>query len=134
MSVYVLDACAVLAYLNDELGADRVEHVILGRHTVFMASINILEIGYDMARRSGRLEDAAGLYRLISTWPIHIIDRMDEPLLVAAASFKMRGRLSLADAVALGLAQIKQAKLVTSDHHEFDALEQAGLAQFEWIR
>ncbi|HRH92071.1 MAG: PIN domain-containing protein [Agitococcus sp.] len=134
MTVYVLDACAVLAYINNEIGADKVEQLLMSRQTVFMASINVLEICYDMARRTGDLEEASNFYRLITSWPIHIVDVLDEPLLMAAASFKMRGRLSLADAVALGLSKIKQAKLVTSDHHEFDTLEQAGLAEFEWIR
>ncbi len=134
MTIYVLDACAVLAYINNEIGADKVEQLLMSQQRVFMASINVLEICYDMARRTGSLEEASNFYRLVASWPIHIVDVLDEPLLIAAASFKMRGRLSLADAVALGLAKIKQAKLVTSDHHEFDTLEQAGLAEFEWIR
>ena len=134
MTIYVLDACAVLAYINNEIGADKVEQLLMSQQRVFMASINLLEICYDMARRTGSLGEASHFYRLVTSWPIHIVDVLDEPLLIAAASFKMRGRLSLADAVALGLAKIKQAKLVTSDHHEFDTLEQAGLAEFEWIR
>ena len=134
MTIYVLDACAVLAYINNEIGADKVEQLLMSQQRVFMASINLLEICYDMARRTGSLEEASHFYRLVTSWPIHIVVVLDVPLLIAAASFKMRGRVSLADAVALGLAKIKQAKLVTSDHHEFDTLEQAGLAEFEWIR
>lgn len=34
----------------------------------------------------------------------------------------------------MALALESGAKLVTADHHEFDAFEQAGLDVFEWIR
>ena len=47
MTIYVLDACAVLAYINNEIGADKVEQLLMSQQRVFMASINLLEICYD---------------------------------------------------------------------------------------
>ncbi len=50
----VLDACALIAFFNDEPGADLVAealHVVPG---VEIAAINLLEIAYDAVRRSGQ--------------------------------------------------------------------------------
>ncbi|MHB1618528.1 MAG: hypothetical protein ACYCTY_00900 [Sulfuricella sp.] len=42
---------------------------------------------------------------------------------LAAARWKARGRLSLADAIALAIAETRNIKLVCADHHELDPLE-----------
>ncbi len=42
--------------------------------------------------------------------------------------------VSVADSVALGLAKLKGASLVTTDHHEFDPIEEAGEMRFHWLR
>lgn len=59
---------------------------------------------------------------------------MDEAEWLAAARWKARGRLSLADAIALAIAQTRNLKLVSADHHELDAFEAEGLIQIEWLR
>jgi predicted nucleic acid-binding protein len=55
-------------------------------------------------------------------------------LIKSAAGFKARFRISMADAVALALAEKHSAPLVTCDHHEFDPIETSGQARFLWIR
>lgn len=47
---------------------------------------------------------------------------------------KKNYKVSLADSIALGFAKENQARLVTSDHHEFDPIDEAGDAKFLWIR
>ena len=59
---------------------------------------------------------------------------LSEPEWVAAARWKARGRLSLADAIALAVAEVRGLRLVSADHHELDPLETAGLVKIEWIR
>lgn len=135
MSLYVLDACAVLAYLNNEPGAQRVESLFEQNDAfLFMSAVNVLEVCYDTVKHTGNVADAKHMFNTLAKWPITIVDVLDESTLLAAAAFKAKEKLSLADAIALGLAQVKNAKLVTADHHEFDILEQKQLAQFEWIR
>jgi PIN domain nuclease of toxin-antitoxin system len=51
-----------------------------------------------------------------------------------AAHYKNTYKVSLADSIALGLARLHKAHLVTSDHHEFDPIEAAADAKFLWIR
>jgi len=53
-------------------------------------------------------------------------DDMDAGFWKKAGHLKARGRISLADAFAVALAEREQAILVTSDHQEFDPLLAAG--------
>lgn len=133
MNGYLLDACALIALLNDENGAERVE-AILDQGGVEMAAINLLEVAYDAVRRTGRPDVADQPLRYAERERVRILWELSEAELLAAARWKARGRLSLADAVALGIAETKGLSLVTSDHHEFDILEPLGLVRFEWLR
>lgn len=98
-----------------------------------IGAVNLAEVLYDAARRDG-LAMAGNLLADVRALPVEIVEHLDDALLLRVAEFKSRGRLSLADAFALGLAAIRGVPLVTADHHEFDAIERAGLATFEWIR
>ncbi|CAK0755281.1 Ribonuclease VapC [Gammaproteobacteria bacterium] len=134
MSVHVLDASAVLAVLRDEDGADAVIQVLASKQPVLLGVVNALEVCYDLWRSSPGVETVQTLLAELERWPITLVREMDDEWLLAAARFKARGRLSLADACALGLAKVHHGLLVTADHHEFDPLEKAGLAHFYWIR
>jgi PIN domain nuclease of toxin-antitoxin system len=54
---YTLDACALLAFLNDEEGADTIEELldraVAGDVFLFMSIINLLEIYYGELRDKG---------------------------------------------------------------------------------
>jgi uncharacterized protein with PIN domain len=45
--VVVLDACALIAFFNNEPGADVVEEALATVATVEISSINLLEVAYD---------------------------------------------------------------------------------------
>jgi hypothetical protein len=47
---------------------------------------------------------------------------------------KVEERPSFADAFALALAERLNIPLVTTDHHEFDAIERKGHFRFLWLR
>ena len=47
---------------------------------------------------------------------------------------KVEERVSFADAFALALAERLNVPLVTTDHHEFDAVERKGHFRFLWLR
>lgn len=134
MKGYLLDACALIALLNDEPGAQRVEAVLSGDTPVYMSTINTLEVAYDAVRRSKNNEAAAMILRLVSDANIEILWALTETEWLAAARWKARGRLSLADAIALAIAETRNLKLVSADHHELDPLEAEGLIQVEWLR
>ena len=90
------------------------------------------ELFYDCLKR-----DAATAHQLVDDiyrLPITVIEVLDRPLMQSAGAFKVAYRISLADSVALGLAQQLDAQLVSSDHHEFDQIEADEKACFFWIR
>ena len=99
-----------------------------------MAATNLLEVVYDAVRVSGRIAAAKEIIEAVEKLPIFIRWDMDEAMVEIAAKFKSGHRISLADAVALASAFSRSAPLVTSDHHEFDALAKADLGRFIWIR
>lgn len=133
MSRYILDACALIAFFRNEAGGDRVAALLESEYPCAMASINIAEVLYDAARREG-MQIVPAILADIRSLPLEIVEQIDETLLLQVVAFKSQGCISLADAVALGLAASRQALLVTADHHEFDVIEQLGQVQFEWIR
>lgn len=134
MNGYLLDACALIALLNDEAGAERVEAIVTGGTPVFMSAINALEVAYDAVRRSQDNNSAAITLHVVASANIEILWTLTEAEWLAAARWKARGRLSLADAIALAIAETRNLKLVSADHHELDPLEAQGLIQVEWLR
>ncbi|HLF95717.1 MAG TPA: PIN domain-containing protein [Methylococcaceae bacterium] len=133
MSGPVLDACALIALLRNEPGADRVAELLEANPVCAIGAVNLAEVLYDAARHDGQAM-ARSILADIRALPIEIVARVDDELLLRVAEFKSRGRLSLADAFALGLAASRGVPLATADHHEFDVIEKAGLVAFEWIR
>lgn len=132
--IYVLDACAMIAYLNDERGSDVVEQLLdHPGHTCYAHAINLCEVYYDVVRRGGVATAEQAIGDLFSAG---VSERADlDPLLWREAGrLKARRRLSLANALGLALAQRLGAEFVTADHHEFDALASAGGHPILFIR
>ena len=136
-NVFVLDACALLAIINNEHGADRVEDVlreaINGHSEVYMNKINIYEVYYGIYRVEGQTK-ADAIYDLIQKQPINIIDILGDDVFREAAKLKSKYKMSLADSIALGEAVVRNATILSSDHHEFDVVERQESINFDWIR
>jgi len=136
-NIFVLDACALLAIINNEQGADRVEAVlreaINGHSEVYMNKINIYEVYYGIYRVEGQAK-ADAIYDLIQKQPINIIDILGDDVFREAAKLKSKYKMSLADSIALGEAVVRNAKILSSDHHEFDEVERQESINFDWIR
>ena len=49
----VLDACAIIAYLRDEEGADAVEAIFMDDNDCVVHAINLCEVYDDCVRRDG---------------------------------------------------------------------------------
>ena len=121
----VLDSYALLALLRDEAGGEMVARILerAGQRDqpVQMTEVNYAEVQYVVRRKDGEAAWAS-VARELGAVPIefHPVDRR---LAEAAADFKTRFRLSLADACAAALAKELKAELVTGDP-EFKALEE----------
>ena len=124
MATKVLDSYAVIAFLEDEPGADVVRNLILkaeeGKVILTMSVVNLGEVWYAITRATS--EETADRYvQEIQGMAIEIIDA-DWALTRQAAAYKANGRISYADCFAGALAKKRDAEIVTGDK-EFKALE-----------
>ena len=134
---FVLDACALIALLNQEEGSEiirdllrRAEH---GSVTVRLHAVNLCEVYYDCLRVSGGIK-AEALLKTVEIMPIFVEETIDGRLLREVGRIKASEKLSLADAFAVGLAITSKARLLTSDHHELEPLQKKGIVKIEWFR
>src|ERR1017187_2375705 len=133
---YVLDSCALIAFIRDEEGTDVIEQVLLdGTSTVMMHAINVCEVYYDCMRSISKGHADRVVDSLVSGNVI-IREDMDAPFCKFAGSVKANGRILLADTFAIALAAREEAILLTTDHHEFDPLVASGVisVQIRFIR
>ena len=134
-SYYVLDACALIAFLNREAGASVVDGLLTDPESVcFAHAINMCEVYYDLVRRSGSPTARQAVADLIAVG-VRVRQDMDIAFWQQVGNLKVNpGKLSLADCFALALAIHTGATLVTSDHHEFDPLVPLQLSPIQFIR
>jgi ribonuclease VapC len=129
----VLDSFALIAYLRDEAGADKVEnllHKALARHDpLHMTEVNYAEVQYIIIRKNGLADWETTAASLVSL-PIsfHPVTR---ELTDIAARLKASHPFSLADAFAAALAKHRKCELVTGDP-EFKSLERE--LKIAWLK
>lgn len=135
--VYVLDACALIAFLNDEEGAQLVEALLSEASAqnvdLVMNRVNLLEIYYGVYRDDG-IQEANSVIERILNLPLTIIDTLADNVFYEAGKLKAENKISLADAIAIGEANVRGAELLTCDHHEFDVLVEEEKMTACWIR
>jgi predicted nucleic acid-binding protein len=134
---YVLDACAMIAFLNNETGAETIAGLIQkaedNKIALYMTSIQALEVYYDRIRIKG-WEYADGFLQALYASSINIIPHVSRANIRIAGYIKTRYSLSLADAVAIAAAYFLPAILVTGDHHELEPVEKGEDITFYWFR
>jgi len=117
MKRYVLDSYAMIAYFEDELGADRVAQVlnqlIKGKAKGFMSVVNWGEVYYNTLREQGVSEAEKATLQL-DKFPIQIVD-VNKELAYEAAKLKGEFRIAYADCFAVALSVKLNADLVTGD-------------------
>jgi predicted nucleic acid-binding protein len=132
---YLLDACALLAVFNDEHGGqtmlDMIEEAQAGQINLFMSIVQLLEVYYDRLSVSGEHEARIRVEAILAE-PITIIDTISYSAMYEAGKFKTSFSISLADAIAAGIAKNLGAVLITKDG-EFEAPEKAGELSVLWL-
>ena len=124
MASKVLDSYALMAFFEDESGADRVRELILkaeeNKVNLLMSVVNLGEVWYSIARTNSP-EVADQYIGEIRGMAIEIVDA-DWQLTRQAAAFKAKGNISYGDCFAAALAKFKKVELVTGDR-EFKPLD-----------
>ncbi|MFZ0704312.1 MAG: PIN domain-containing protein [Candidatus Korobacteraceae bacterium] len=117
MTRYVLDASAVLRYVEDGPGAMKVERILQDARNaaceVLISAVNWGEVLYVLRRKLDH-RNAAVTTRSLRSLPLLIVDAREADA-EAAAEFKERYLIAYADCFAAALARGTRATLITSD-------------------
>lgn len=120
----VLDSYAVLAFLFNEKGSEKVielfEKAAELDKVLFITAPNWAEVRYIVERKVGAAQWLETRTKLLGL-PIEIVPA-DQALAEQAGSIKVAGKMSLADCFATALAKQKKADVYTGDP-EFKAVE-----------
>ena len=131
-SAYVLDSYALMAYLENEPGGEKIEKILKAAHagktSLYLSVVNLGEVYY-ITRRERSTEKANETIFIIEQLPISIVNA-DVALTIAAAKLKANHSVSYADCFAAALGIQKKAKVITGDP-EFKKLEKD--VAVEWI-
>lgn len=123
----------MIAYLQDEDGAEAVEERLAGNEGCMAHAVNLCEVYYGYLRDEG--EDAANTaIETLKGDGLVVREDIDEPFWREVGGYKAANRVSLADCFAIALANLNDGRVVTSDHHEFDAIKEQGVCEVEFIR
>lgn len=128
----LLDSFAVLAWIQDEPGAERVEALLTRarrRNTPLLLSvINLGEVYYRLARQHGH-RFAEGIVRQLEVLPLQFYP-CDQGLALEAARIKADYPIAYADALAVAVALKESAVVVTGDQ-DFRQVEH--LIAIDWL-
>ncbi len=117
---FVMDTSALMAFIEQEEGAERVRDILRGE-SIIIPWLSILEIVYISQRELGE-EEALTRYALLKKLDAEIIWEADEALLLNAARIKSAHSLSLADSVIAAIATQHNAILIHKDP-EYEQLQ-----------
>jgi predicted nucleic acid-binding protein len=131
---HVLDACAMIAYLKDEPGAEAVELRLRSpENRCYAHSIDLCEVFYDFLRASSEATAREAIEDLRRDGVIERKD-MSRRFWYDMGSIKANERVSLADCHCIVLARQVSGEVLTSDRHEFGDVARMGLCRVHFIR
>ena len=137
MQNYVLDSSAIIAFFRAEIGAEKVKNILSeaanSQCVIFTHHATVAECYYRFLY-TFQTDEVDRIIRRLKSHPINFVEIISDDLIKWIGYFKTRYKISFADTFVLSTAKLNNAKVVSSDHHEFDAVEQSGDVLFEWIR
>jgi predicted nucleic acid-binding protein len=133
---YVLDACALIATINQEDGysivADLYEEAVNGEINIIINKVNLLEVYYGYRRENGK-EYADDILKSVIDSIVEI-SNISIDVLTEAGRLKSKYKLSLADSIAVAESIVNKGSLVTADHHEIEPIEAIENIKVTWFR
>lgn len=117
---FVLDTSAILAYIEDEPGADTVQSIFDKDEDVLLPWPVLMEVFYMSMRERGQQETEIR-FALLKRSPVIILWDIDETLLLRAATIKAKNKLSFADSMIASYTMQNDSILVHKDP-QYEAL------------
>ncbi len=96
-------------------------------------AINLCEVYYDFFRSSDEATAKSAIADL-ENLGILVREDMDRAFWQQVGRYKATNKVSLADCIAIALANLVGGEVATSDHHEFDAIAAGDLCRVRFIR
>ncbi len=129
---YVLDTSALLCYLRNEKGAEKVHDLLISKKEILkMHRVNLGEIYYGVLRKEG-VQKASQLYGMLLQYPLEYTSNLSDTLLMTAGRLKVEYGLGFADSFAAATTFIERSVLVTKDN-DFRLLEKDKLFDVLWV-
>ena len=129
----VLDASAVLCWLFDEPGSDRMEEILLSGEPLIIHAVNHVEVQYRLLRLNPSTQGTL-LPRLLQAGA-EIARDLDNGLLALAADLKAnQAPTALGDTFAVALAARRGFRLLTTDRGELQKVADAGICEIEFLQ
>jgi PIN domain nuclease of toxin-antitoxin system len=133
MTVYVLDSSAILRYIDNETGADRVRAILVeglqSSARLYLSAVQWGEIAGKLYKRLGAEGQSSGMNILLLS-RAEIIPA-DADYAVRAARLKVDHGISYADAFALDLAMSSPDHVLVTADYGFKSVET--LARIEFL-
>ena len=137
MNIFILDACALIAFLSKEEGFDNLKTLF---HSSFedriilkINQINLLEVYYDFIKVCDQKYADLAMVDIMEL-PIEIIYDINYSVFREAGRLKANYRIPLGDAIALAECIVQNATLVTSDRKDIEKVEKAENIKVNWFR
>jgi len=136
-NIFILDACALIALLAGEQGAENVKKIIQdavdGKINIKINQINLLEVYYKVCNVYNQNE-ANKTMKKIKEFPIEIIIGLKEDVFNEAGRIKSKYKIPLGDSIVVAECIIGNGILVTSDHNDFGKIEKKEKIKINWFR
>jgi PIN domain nuclease of toxin-antitoxin system len=130
----VLDASALIAYLQNEPGGADVDAILASPESASYAHVlNLCEVYYHFVRTAGQTTALSVMSDLEAAGVI-ARDDLDTSFWQAVGDLKAGGGISLPDCFCVLLAQRLSAEAVTADRAEFTRIVSLGLCPINFIR
>jgi predicted nucleic acid-binding protein len=136
LTTYLLDACALLAYVKKEPESVKVKELfdraLIREIAICISVINLTEAYYGLIRNDG-METAGEIMKSLDELPLSVIDTVSRAVSRDAARFKVSYSMSLADTFLCATAKSLSATIVTKDS-EIEAAVQPERLAVLWIK
>lgn len=130
---HIVDASALIAYFKGEAGHERFAELLRDEGNIpAIHIVNLCEVYYGYLRSDGplRAEEAWAKADEI----LGVLQKADPQFIKRVGRWKVDHGLPLGDAFAAATAEENGCPLVTTDHNDFEAVEQAGDLHIVWLR
>lgn len=130
---HIVDASALIAYFKSEDGHEKFAELLRDeRNVLAMHAVNLCEVYYNYLRSDG-LEKGEEAWAKADEI-LGVLENVDGQFIKRVGRWKVNHNLPLGDAFAAATAEESGCPLVTTDHNDFRAVEQAGTLQIVWLR